>query len=242
MKTLKSFVLLFAAFLLVSQSYAGDWSFGTVRVGSGKVVKEKRDVASFNAISASSGINVFIFQSNEEKVVVEADDNLMDLIITEVKGGNLKCYIDGSIKRSKKMNVYVSFKTINKVSASAGSDLYSETLVDVPELDVKSSSGSDVKLEIKVNNLSADANSGSDIVLVGSCNQFTASANSGSDINAQKLTAEEAKVNVSSAGDVSISVNKSIVASASSGGDIVYYGNPSVKNIHKSSGGGIHGK
>lgn len=239
MKTFKSLVLLFAAVLLAGQLSAANWSLLSSKAGSGNLVKEERPVSSFNSISASSGINVFIFQSDEEKVIVEADDNILDMIVTEVKGNQLNCYIDGSIRGWKKLNVYVSFKQLEEVSASSGSDLYSETIINVPNLKVSSSSGADVKLQVKVDNLRANADSGSDIVLVGTCNQFTAMSNSGSDIDGKKLVADNAKLDASSAGDIHAGVKNSIRASASSGADIVYYGNPSDKNIDRSSGGSV---
>jgi hypothetical protein len=209
------------------------------RSGNGNVVKEVRKVSAFNGVEASSGINVFLFQSDEEKVVVEADENLMPLIRTEVRGNTLKCYIDGSIRRSKKLNVYVSFKELNKISASSGADLYSETVIRATDLSINASSGADIKLKVDAETIRCQSSSGSDIKLVGICNEFDGSASSGADIKADELTAKIAKANASSAGEIRIRVLEKISASASSGGDVTYYGNPKHVDIRESSGGDV---
>lgn len=212
------------------------------RSGNGNVVKEVRTITGFNGVEASSGVNVFLFQSDEEKVVVEADENLMSLIKTEVRGNTLKCYIDGSIRRSKKLNVYVSFKDLNKVSASSGSDVFSETLVKATDLNINASSGADIKLKVDAENIRCQSSSGSDITLIGTCVDFDGGASSGADIKADQLTAKSAKVNASSAGDIRIRVLEQISASASSGGDVSYYGNPKHVDIRESSGGDVSRK
>ena len=55
-------------------------------IGSGNVVKEERKVSSFNAIEVSGAFDVELVQGTAIAVTVEADDNLMDLIRTEVRG------------------------------------------------------------------------------------------------------------------------------------------------------------
>jgi hypothetical protein len=223
--------------LFSCQIKADNW-FKSVS-GNGNVTKETRKVESFDGIKASAGINVFLFQGDEEKVVVEADENLHDCIKTEVKGSTLHCYIDGNIHFSKKMIVYVNYKMLNKINASSGSDVSGETLLKTETLSLGASSGADLKLEVEAQTVSCDVSSGSDAVIKGKAQHFQGSASSGADIKADELTVSSCDVNASSAGDIRISVTDRIKASASSGGDITYYGNPEKENIDESSGGDV---
>jgi len=207
--------------------------------GNGNVTKETRKVESFDGIKASAGINVFLFQGNEEKVVVEADENLHECIVTEVKGSTLHCYIDGNIRFSKEMNVYVNYKMLNKINASSGSDVSGETLLKTEILNVDVSSGADVKVEVESNSVFCDVSSGSDATIKGKAENFKGSASSGADLKASELTVSSCEASASSAGNIRITVIDRINAHASSGGDITYYGSPKIEHINESSGGDV---
>jgi hypothetical protein len=225
--------------LLIScHSNAGNWLKSIT--GNGHVNKVTRPVESFDGVKASAGINVFLFQGNEEKVVVEADENLLDCIKTEVKGSTLHCYIDCNIHFSTEMNVYVNYNMLSKIDASSGSDVFGETTIKTESLTIEVSSGADVKVEVDAQKIYCDVNSGSDATIKGKADHFKGSASSGADIKAQDLKVGTCDVSTSSAGDIKITVTESIDADASSGGDITYYGNPTREHIEESSGGDVH--
>ena len=207
--------------------------------GDGHVTKESRKVDSFDGIKTSAGIDVYLFQGDEEKVVVETDDNLQDCIKTEVKGSTLHCYIDCRVRHSSMMKVYVNYKMLNKIDASSGSDVRGETVMKAESLRIESSSGADVKLEVEAQNISCSSSSGADILIKGKAEDFRGNASSGADIKADGLTVKTCNVSASSAGDIRITVTDRIDADASSGGDVVYYGKPDIEHVHESSGGDV---
>lgn len=240
MKKLFPFILVILAMLVSINSNANFWR-KTVR-GNGQVIKQTREVQSFTGISASSGVNVYLFQGKENKVVVEADENLQECVIVRVDGSTLKCYIDCDIKRSKVLNVYVNFTELNKIEASSGAGVFGETLIITDQLRLNASSAADIKLETIVGNANAKASSGADILLKGKAGNLNANASSGANINAKGLVANTCEVNASSGSDIVVTVNESIDAKSSSGSDIVFYGNPQRQKISASSGADIKRK
>lgn len=237
MKKITALLTFVLSIVFVFSANASNW---TKRVyGNGHVVKETRDVAHFDGIKASAGINVYLFQGDENKVVVEADENLQKCIITEVNGSVLKCYIDCSIQKSSKLNVYVNFKNLNIIKASSGSDVYGETVIDTDNIDINVSSGADVKIEVKANSVNCSVSSGADAIIKGKADYFEGDASSGADIKASDLVVKTCKASASSAGDIRITVTDKIEAHASSGGDVTYSGNPEIEHINESSGGDV---
>jgi len=209
--------------------------------------RQTRDVKGFHGISVSTGIDLYISQKNIEEVVVEADQDDMDKIITAVEGGILKIYIKEKswLKinwSNAKRKVYVSVKEIDKLYASAGSDVASESLLKLKNLDVDASSGSDIRLELEAESVNVESSSGSDILLKGEVNHLQANASSGGDIDASNLHSKKCSASTSSGSDISVYVTGELSASASSGGDISYSGNPKSKNINESSGGDVRGR
>ena len=58
------------------------------------MVSESRDVSGFDRVSLSGSGEVIITQSGEESLSVETDDNIMQYVKTEVRGGTLYLDID----------------------------------------------------------------------------------------------------------------------------------------------------
>jgi hypothetical protein len=237
MKRIHLLIALVIPLLISCHSNAGNWLKS--KSGNGHVTKVTRHVESFDGVKASAGIDVYLFQGDEEKVVVEADENLLDCIITEVKGSTLHCYIDCNIHFSTEMKVYVNYKMLNKINASSGSDVYGETVIKTGTLDIGVSSGADVKVDVDAEKIYCDVSSGSDATITGKASHFQGSASSGADIKAEGLKVATCDVSASSAGDIKITVSESIEANASSGGDITYYGKPEREHIDESSGGDV---
>jgi len=209
--------------------------------------RQARQLSGFHGISVSSGIDLYLTQKNVEEVFVEAKSDDYDKIITKVEDGILKIYIKDKSWPHMGWNmnprkVYVSFKILDKLEASAGSDVNSQSVLKLDKLDLNVSSGSDVKLELDASQLRVDSSSGSDVSLSGKAAVAEVSASSGSDISAGDLETKKCTASVSSGSDISIRVTEELDANASSGGDISYSGNPKVKNIRKSSGGDVNGR
>lgn len=209
--------------------------------------RQKRDITGFHAISVTAGIDLYLTQKNTEEVFVEAEPDMLDKIITKVEGGILKIYMKEKSwfnlsRNNEPRKVYVSFKTLDRLDASAGADINSQSTLKFDKLKVEASSGADVTLELEANELYVGSSSGSDIRVKGKSTTIQADASSGSDINASELEAKQCQASVSSGSDIRVNVTEVLDASASSGGDIIYYGNPKTKNISKSSGGDIHAK
>ena len=132
--------------------------------GNGNVVKEERKVSNFNAVTVSSGINLQIGQGSTEKVVVEAEENLLPYIKTDVSGEVLRIGIKGSFGNfhsHKRINVYVTAKELKALEASSGSRLKTENKIKADNLKISSSSGSSFNAEIDCTNLDASSSSGS---------------------------------------------------------------------------------
>ena len=236
---MKTIIKLSAIFLLIMTTSC---FFEGVK-GNRNVVTEQRNISSdFTAIDANQGIKVYITMGNTPLLTVEADENLHDIIITEVKDGTLHIYTDKNIWSSKSRKVYVQASSINDISVSSGAEVISENTLKTEELKVKASSGSAVKLSLNVDQLTCNTSSGADAKLSGKANTFTAKSSSGSDIKAQELESETCTVKVTSGADVYVNVTGTLNAKATSGGDIRYIGNPKKVQQNESSSGSIHNK
>lgn len=226
-------------FALFASSCHMDLNFGSGVKGNGEVVEETRKVAEdFTIVSASEGIDVFVTQDSQFKITVEADENVIDLIGTDIRDGKLKIHAIENIGRATK-KVYVSLPEITGLRSSSGADLIAQNVIESDKIELDASSGSDLHVELTANEVSADASSGADIKVAGTAKMLYADASSGADIRARDLMAEKCNADASSGADISINVSESLVADASSGADISYTGEASVQT-KKSVSGSVH--
>lgn len=210
--------------------------------GNKEVVKQERNEGSFTGLRVSTGIDVYLSQGNEMSIMVEADENLHEYLVTENKNGTLNIYFDANVRSAERKVVYVSMKDIYSVSASSAGDIIGETPVRTDNLKVSASSAGDIKLEVSADKIEANISSSGDLTLTGEADYLDANLSSAGDLNAFNLKVKEADISASSAGDADIYVTERLNARASSAGDINYRGNPRYVDAHSSSAGGIHRK
>ncbi|WP_185781071.1 head GIN domain-containing protein [Croceivirga lutea] len=221
---------------LFASSCMFDVNFGSGKQGNGQVTEETRTVTEdFTEVYASEGLDVFVTQDDEFKIVVEADENVIDLIETDINNGRLKIHTTENIGRATK-NVYVSLPRVTALESSSGADLLGQNVISAERLHIEASSGSDIEAEVSAEEINANCSSGADIKLSGKTDSFYADASSGSDIRARGLEARTCDANASSGADIDVNVIESLIADASSGADISYSGDPSVQKSKSVSG------
>lgn len=195
--------------------------------GNGNVHTVERNISdNFSEIRVSRGLDVYLTQSDETSVEVQADENLHGIIVTEVEGGVLRITTDENISWSSAQKVMVSFKHVNKITSTSGSDVYTTNTITAESLELSTTSGSDMEVNVDADVVDCSATSGSDLRISGRTNKLYASATSGSDIKAGSLKAKVSEVRATSGADITVNTSDELYAKANSGGDIKYYGNP----------------
>lgn len=220
-----------------------DMNFTTGVQGNGNVTMEQRTINQpFIAIEATEGLDVYLTQSSNESISVEADSNLHAIIITEVVDNVLKIHTKENIGSCKSKKVMISFKDVSRITSTSGSDVYSTNTITAENLELNSTSGSDMKLDVNTATLNCKTTSGSDLKLSGNTIKLTAEATSGSDIKAANLITELSHVKATSGANITVYTSKELTANATSGGDIKYLGNPSIVSKNDNSLGSIKKK
>ncbi len=209
--------------------------------GNGKVVTQERTVTEdFTEVKGSAGLDVYLTQGDENKIVVEADENLLQYIETDIEDGRLHITSSENIGRSKAKKVYVTFKELNTIEASSGAEVTGNSVIKSKNLSLKSSSGADIKVEVFAQELIAKSSSGSDLEISGKASSLTADASSGSEIDAKELLVINCNAEASSGAEVTVNVKEKLETHVSSGGGVNYYGDPVSVNSNESHSGSVN--
>lgn len=240
MKALKIILLTIATVSLSSCNF--DLNFNQTD-GNGNVTTETRSVSEdFTKVRGSAGLDVYLTKGNTASIKVEADENLHEIIETEITNGKLHITTtnNNNIGKAKSKKVFVTYISLDEVASSSGADVIVNGILEAENLTLDSSSGSDLEVEVFAKNLYIDCSSGADIKVTGRASELRADASSGSEIDAKDLLVVNCKAEVSSGADITVNVKESLEVDASSGGDLNYYGNPTAIQNNSSRSGNLH--
>ena len=204
---------------------------------------QKRNVSGFHAIEVSGGIDLYLSQGEEAVAVSTLKEEYRNKIMTEVKDGILKIWYQSSSNirmdwGSRKLKAYVSFKSLDRLKGSGGSDISVDGSIKVAKLAVEISGGSDFDGKVETDDLDIQASGGSDVDISGKAEKLTIDASGGSDFKGYELASDICNVEASGGSDVHVTVNKELSASASGGSDVYYKGTGLIREL-KTSGASI---
>lgn len=204
-----------------------------------------RDVSFFDGIETYGSLSVTLIKSNNPRVEIDMIKGDESDIITKIKKKTLilktknKWMTLGKVNPRAKIKVY--YKNLDDISGAAGSSIVGNDVIQGDDLDISTSSGASVKLEIDCTSIDIDASSGGALRISGSATQAEIEASSGGAVQAKGLIAKHVEAEASSGGAITCHASKSIEADASSGGAISYSGNPSHKEIESGFSGSVSG-
>ncbi|MFC2115020.1 head GIN domain-containing protein [Bacteroidota bacterium] len=207
--------------------------------GNGNVVSEERSIGDFERLKVSSGIDVFIKQGTGVSLMLEADENLLDVIKTEVVDNTLKIYTSKNVRRSRSMKVYLVYEDLNSIRVSSAGDVRGENTLQTDKLNIDLSSAGDLELDLQADEVNCEISSSGDASLTGSTRVLVADLSSAGDLHAYELIAEKCKISCSSAGDARVFASEEFDLRSSSAGSIYYKGDGNIVSVHTSSAGSI---
>jgi hypothetical protein len=219
MKIKKLSMLSFAmlmVMLLVSDQVIAQWK--SVK-GNGKVETRERRVSDFSGIKISCSADVFLKQGNSNAVTVRADENLIDMIETDVRGDVLNIDIDGNIRNVEVLEVYVTVKNLQKVLINGSGDIESENAITGVDFEIQINGSGDVELELDVKNLETKINGSGDVEVSGVQGNFDLQVAGSGNFEAEKLRLNECHIKINGSGDVKMkgSADKLFVNQSASG-------------------------
>lgn len=210
---------------------------------------QDRHLSGFHALQISASFDVFITQGPTESVKVDAPSDVIDRIITEVKGDVLTIRTKDGVfnwgswfnNSHKKILIYVSVKDIHAIGISGSSDVSFKDGLRGDKFDLKISGSGDVSGKLDVKTLQVSISGSGDIKLAGSAETSTVSLSGSGDYEGRDLTTTSTAIRISGSGDASVNASQKLDAHVSGSGDISYSGHPKQVSKSTSGSGDIHG-
>lgn len=228
--------LILAMLLLFVMQLSGACVFNPFAVeGSGKQISEDRQVSAFHAIKISGGFEVELIQSDAESLTILADDNLMNLIKTEVRNGELKISLTEPVRNAKKMKAIITFRHLDNIDISGAVRLKGMNSMSFEKLSIDASGASDIRLDLTSNSLDMDLSGASKTNMSGKVNKVDADCSGASKFYASELETSSFRFEASGASYAEVWVKDRLSVDASGASTVRYKGKPA--NIEKTTSG-----
>lgn len=194
---------------------------GPAVVGSGKPARDMRTVSRFNAINVAGSGRLIVRQTGWESLKIQADDNILPLIESEVVNGELRLGIrdHGSVEPRTPIVYEVTVKDLNAIRLSGSLSARIDS-IHTDQLDFSISGSGEATVS-------------------GSARRQTIDISGSGDYDASACAGQSAQVDISGSGHVIVRVLEDLDAGISGSGSIEYIGSPNV-TAHISGSGGVH--
>ena len=210
----------------------------TVR-GSGVVVEETREVSGIDGVNLATIGDLTIEVGGSESLRIEAEDNLMEYLETEVRGGNLRIETQNRIRleATKPVKYYLTVKELETIEISSVGKIEAPNL-EAEEFSITINSTGDLEIgELNADTLEVDIGSTGNLHIAGGeVKSQNITLGSSGNYTAQDLASDEADVRLRSTGSATIWVKDNLKANLSSTGDLRYRGDPTVDATTNSTG------
>lgn len=229
---MKKTTVLILGFLLVITSVNAQWWGGNKVKGNGNIVTDERKMSDYDQVDVAGPLDVELFSGSEGNVSVKAEENLLEYIITEVKGSRLVIKVKEGHSLSPSIRnsilITVPFKDIEQVALSGSGDVYTRpnNIIKVSSLKANLAGSGDVKLEVDAEEVKANVSGSGDVSLTGKATELKCSVAGSGDIHAFELKANNVEASVTGSGDIKIYCDGVLKAKVTGSGDIKYRGNP----------------
>lgn len=226
-------------FAVVAALFAG--CAGNVVLGSGRVTTETRQVSNFDGIALSGFGDLTFTQGDSEALTVEAEDNFMPYLKSEVSNGTLILSVDSSSGRTltptKPIRYTLSVKNLKSIDLSGAGRISSASLKsDQLSLGISGAGSIDIS-HVEATGLTCRLSGAGNLKVAGQVTSQTVTLSGLGSYDAGDLASQSAKVVVSGAGGAAVWVRDNLDVTISGAGGVNYYGSPQIQQKVTGVGG-----
>lgn len=211
--------------------------------GSGNVATETRELSSFNELRVGGAFEVLLKKGSSNSALLEMDDNLLELVETNVSGSMLRVRTKNgyNLNNTTKLKITITYTNINHIEVSGACNLSSEGTIESDEMICELSGAGSMELDVRSKRFSADISGAGNMEIQGETSFQKLDLSGASSYKAYNFRSSESVVHASGASSARINVSGQLDAHASGASSIRYKGKPSDKDFHKSGAASIEG-
>lgn len=197
--------------------------------GSGKVITETRKVGNFDRVVLNGIGDVVVTQGDHEALEIEAEDNVLPNITTEVENGTLQIGFDRkTIIPTKSIKFRLTMRTIHSLETKGVSNIDSKKITtDQLELGISGTGNINLQ-ELTAEKVSINVSGAGNLSAEGRVNNQKITLSGAGNYDGEDLESRDAEITITGLGKVVVWVTENLEVTISGTGGVDYYGSPQV--------------
>ncbi|NAS13572.1 head GIN domain-containing protein [Poritiphilus flavus] len=203
----------------------------TVRVSDAVSTREVR-ISGFSGLEVAQSFRAFVtFSDTEEKIEIEANDNVHDKILVSLDGDNLYVRIkpNTNLRGDVTLNLYITTSSLERFRATGASRIQLENELSEREVFIRLSGSSDFFGELNVDVTKVYASGASKTDIFGSTSFLEAELAGSSTLQDLDFQVADLDIELSGASDAYLSVSDRIDVEASGSSTLTYRGDAVIR-------------
>lgn len=212
--------------------FAGDMFIGPGERGSGNVITENRDVANFTTMQISYPAQVVVRQGQSESLTIQAEDNVVADIRTQVSGDEL--IIEGIHRHSmrviptKPIKITIVVTDLSKIDFESAGQVRVESLKADDLHMILNGAGTLTLDNAQLASLICELDGAGSIHASGTATNLDVHVNGLGSFDGEDLHSQVANASLNGAGSATVWVDKNLSAEINGMGSVNYYGSPHI--------------
>ncbi len=196
----------------------------------GSIENEIRNIGSFDKIYVENNLNVFITQDAIYEVKIEAGENLIPLIKTEITDGTLyiknKNRCNWARSYDKPFNVYVKMPFVKYITSNGTGNIKSINTITTDTFQIQTKNSGSIELTVNSSQIVSHLFGGGDLTLHGKTYEHSCSIGGTGYLYSKDLLTNYAWVQSYTTGLCYISATDLLISRIDQVGDVYCYGHP----------------
>lgn len=196
--------------------------------GSGTMASETRSIEDFDRISLSSAGELIITQGSQPGLTVEAEENLLPYIVTEVRGRHLVIKTKPGIgfTTKKPIRYHLTVTSLRAINVSGAGSISSDAF-NGKDLTITLTGFGNVNLKnVQLDTFDINISGSGSVNIDGETRQLDVSISGAGGFNGPGFASEEARVKISGVGRAVVWAASRLETQISGMGGVSYYGSP----------------
>jgi hypothetical protein len=197
--------------------------------GSGNIISETRQVSDFDWVQLNGLGDVILSQGDREQLTIEAEDNVITRITTEVRDGVLYIGFDRKVVLpTKTIKYYLTMRDIRGLETKGVSNIQAEK-IDTDRLDVSISGTGNINIfDLSAQQLFVNISGAGNFQAEGEISEQKVNLSGAGSYDSEDLSCKNADITITGLGKVTLWVSDNLDVTISGAGGVDYYGNPQV--------------
>lgn len=212
------------------------WSCDCVE-GTGELQTQKRKVENFDRLQIDVSAQVYLKQGENTEVIITAQQNILDVITTEVSNNTLE--IDNKnncFNNNKGISIYITVPDLNKITLDGSGDIKSVNKLTFKKLKMKINGSGSIMLDVESDYIYGEVNGSGSYSFSGIAKEQEYDIHGSGEVNAFDMPCTNCKIDVAGSGNCRVMAIRKLDVSITGSGSVFYKGSPEISTDISGSG------